>query len=130
MFLHLCVILFTGEGGSVCGGDLHPGDVCIRGGLHPGGMGRPPLNTTGYGQRAGGSHPTGMHSCCICTYCGEFFAPDIVSAVIQNVYHTPVCTQSKELKYRHNKYVTISQQSAGNEIKSCVHLDMQFSCPK
>ena len=23
----------------------------------------PPLDTTGYGQRAGGTHPTGMHSC-------------------------------------------------------------------
>ena len=37
--------------------------------LHPGGLGRPPLpppsDTTGYGQQAGGTHPTGMHSCFI-----------------------------------------------------------------
>ena len=48
------------------GGCLHPGEVCIeKGGLHRGGgMGRPPtLHTMGYGQRAGGTHPTGMHSC-------------------------------------------------------------------
>ena len=33
------------------------GGVCIQGGL-----GRPPWDTTGYGQKAGGTHPTGMHS--------------------------------------------------------------------
>ena len=34
------------------------------GGLHPGGLGRPPpSDTTRYGQRADGTHPTGMHSC-------------------------------------------------------------------
>ena len=64
------------------GGDLHLG----VGGLHPGGGGSAsgwgvsasrrgqhpgrdqipslPLDTTGYGQRASGMHPTGMHSCC------------------------------------------------------------------
>ena len=59
MFLHLCVILFTGGSASREGG-LHPGEVCIQGGLV-----RPPSpsDTTGYGQRAGGTHPTGMHSC-------------------------------------------------------------------
>ena len=64
MFSHLCVILFTGGGG------LHPkgsasGGVCIQGGLHPGefGIPAPPLDTTGCGQRAGGTEPTGMHSC-------------------------------------------------------------------
>ena len=51
MFLHLCVILFR-EG------------VCLQGGLHPGGLGKsPPSDTTGYGPRVGGTHPTGMHSC-------------------------------------------------------------------
>ena len=49
---------------------LRGGGVCIQGGLHPvgggcaWGLGRPPQSdTTGYGQRAGGTHPTGMHSC-------------------------------------------------------------------
>ena len=44
--------------------------VCILGGwicgvsASRGGLGRPPpSDTTGYGQRAGGTHPTGMHSC-------------------------------------------------------------------
>ena len=40
--------------------------ILFRGGLHSEG-GRtipPPSDTMGYGQRAGGTHPTGMHSCC------------------------------------------------------------------
>ena len=50
--------------GSAFGGSLHPG------GLHPGGgvcMGGadPPSDTTGYGKRVGGRHPTGIHSCFI-----------------------------------------------------------------
>ena len=28
----------------------------------------PPVDTTGYGQQAGGMHPTGMHSCSLCKY--------------------------------------------------------------
>ena len=59
------------------GGGLHPGrgvlhrEVCIQGGgLHPGGSAwgggigqTPPLSdTTGYGQRAGDTQPTGMYS--------------------------------------------------------------------
>ena len=43
------------------------GGVCIQGegGLHHGGLGRPPpqSNTMGCGQQVGGMHPTGMHSC-------------------------------------------------------------------
>ena len=48
-------------------GGLHP-----KGGLHPRGLHRgdradpTQLDTTGYGQRAGGTHPTGMHSCLDC----------------------------------------------------------------
>ena len=58
MFLHPCVILFTGGVGF---------PVCITGHMTRGsasrGVGPPPRDTTGYGQRAGGTHPTGMHSC-------------------------------------------------------------------
>ena len=36
---------------------VHAGGVCIRG------VADTPQNTMGYGQRAGGTHPTGMHSC-------------------------------------------------------------------
>ena len=55
------------------GGRLHPGRGVSASrlglhprGLHPGGFGglgleRPPADTTGYGQQAGGKHPTGMH---------------------------------------------------------------------
>ena len=47
MFLHMCVILFTG-------GCLHPrGEVGQI----------PPSDITGYGKRADGMHPTGIHSC-------------------------------------------------------------------
>ena len=80
MFLHLSVILFTGGVGflacitghitrgvcirGVClHGGLPPGRVCIEGGLHPGGVGQtppPPWDTMGYGQQAGGTHPTGI----------------------------------------------------------------------
>ena len=86
MFLHLCVILFTGRGGFpaciighmtgggvVClkwglhpGESLHTGGSEYRGGLHPEGLGRPPQDTwdtMAYGHQAGGMHPTGMHSC-------------------------------------------------------------------
>ena len=47
MFLHLSGILFTG-GGSGTGGARHP--PCA---VHAG----------RYGQQAGGTHPTGMHTC-------------------------------------------------------------------
>ena len=67
-------------GGSAFGGrgGLYPGDSASTGrglhpgkGLHPGrgldpGWAEPPpsqSDTMGYGQRAGGTHPTGMHSC-------------------------------------------------------------------
>ena len=60
MFLHVCVILFTGGGG-------------LRAGRTPPEQtppsppaGRPPPSgkqTPAYGQRAAGTHPTGMHSC-------------------------------------------------------------------
>ena len=46
-------------GGSASGG------VCIQGG----GLGTPrPSDTTGYGQRAGGTHPTGIHSCFVVVF--------------------------------------------------------------
>ena len=60
MFLHLFVIPFI-RGGSASRGSAYRG-----GGLHTGvGVGQtpPPLDTMGYGQRAGGTHPTGMHFC-------------------------------------------------------------------
>ena len=90
MFLHLSVILFTGGGGLCLGevsaqGGLCPGQqevsvqggLCLGvsvqggGGLYPVGLcpvgfcpvgslsWKPPL----YGGRAGGTHPTGTHSC-------------------------------------------------------------------
>ena len=51
-------------------GGLHPG----IGGLHlgVGGLGRPPRDTTRYGQPAGGAHPTGIHSCLL-SFCSDNF---------------------------------------------------------
>ena len=59
----------SASGWACIGVGLHRGGSASRGaesrgGPHPGGLGRPPqLDTTRYGQRAGGTHPTGMHSC-------------------------------------------------------------------
>ena len=60
--------VFTG----VClstGGVLHPGGFSIGGVLHPRGGspsvgGSPSRRGSPSGQCAGGTHPTGMHSCC------------------------------------------------------------------
>ena len=65
MFLHLSV-----------SHSVHRG----RGGLHPGGQTPSPSDTTGYGQRAGGRHPTGMHSCF--TY--SFLPADKVTSTFVN----------------------------------------------
>ena len=50
-------------------GDLHPGVSAFRG-VAPRGFWADPLpdtwDTTGYGQQAGGNHPTGMLSCSVC----------------------------------------------------------------
>ena len=44
-------------------GGLHPGgDLPSEGSLHSGRW-IDPSDTMGYGQPAGGAHPTGMHSC-------------------------------------------------------------------
>ena len=48
--------------GSASRGGLHPGGSAFGGGLHPKGE-DPTKDTTGYGKQAGGTHPTGMHSC-------------------------------------------------------------------
>ena len=75
MFLHLSVSHSVHRGALHRGGlhprSLLPGFVCIQEGLHPGGFGQTPLplsDTTGYGQRAGGTHHTGMHSCFLSIY--------------------------------------------------------------
>ena len=75
MFLHLSVILFTGEGvgfpimhhrphdkgQGVC---IQGGSACMRG-VYIWGVGEipPRSDTTGYGQQVGGTHTTGMYSC-------------------------------------------------------------------
>ena len=67
MFLHPSAILFTGWGVSA---PLHAG-------VHPQAdtplLGRHPLlDSSGYGQQAGGTHPTGMHTCYLCVCAGVF----------------------------------------------------------
>ena len=76
VFLHRSVTLFPGGGGfPACITGLMTRGICIHGGVASrvfasgcggGGVGRPSWDTMGYGQRAGSTHPTGMHSCLIC----------------------------------------------------------------
>ena len=63
---------FCSQGGGLhSGGGLHPEGGSASGGLHLGGGGSAfggvgqtsHPDTMGYGQRAGSTHPTGMHSC-------------------------------------------------------------------
>ena len=74
IFSQASVILFPGGGEwlpsmhhrSHDQGVLHPGEVCIQEGLHPdGGRGVEQIlsDTMVYGQQAGGTLPTGLHSC-------------------------------------------------------------------
>ena len=57
MFLLVSVILLTGGGGV---SEADP----LLGSRHPPGLSTPPKKQTpAYGQRAAGTHPTGMHSC-------------------------------------------------------------------
>ena len=54
---------------SVHGRGLHPqGGSAYRGSASRGSsLGRPPKSDSrAYGRRAGATHPTGMHSCCVC----------------------------------------------------------------
>ena len=58
-------------GGSALGPSASGGGVSASGGgLPPGGgdWAYPSSDTTGYGQRPGGTHPTGMYSCSQCTH--------------------------------------------------------------
>ena len=57
VFTHVCHSVRGG--GLYPGGLLHPGGSASRGGWE----GSSSSDTTGYGQLAGGTHPTGMHSC-------------------------------------------------------------------
>ena len=52
-------------GGSASGGSVSGEGVCPRGACFHGGWADPSTqsDTMGYGQRAGGTHPNGMHSC-------------------------------------------------------------------
>ena len=51
-----------GRGACVAGGHVWQGGMCGRGGIR-GRVGAYMADTTRYGQWAGGTHPTGMHSC-------------------------------------------------------------------
>ena len=57
-------VSFCSQGGGLPGGGecLPPGGSAFGGVCIDWGLGRPP-STTGYGQQAGGTHPTGMHPC-------------------------------------------------------------------
>ena len=67
VFTPVCHSVHEGSasGGSASEGGLPPGGLHLRGrGVYiQGGWADPSSHTMGYGQRAGGTHPTGMHSC-------------------------------------------------------------------
>ena len=66
MFSQASVILSTG------GRRLHPGGICIKGGLHLGGLhpGEGGSASGGSASRGlGSTHPTGMHSCFFQIHC-------------------------------------------------------------
>ena len=71
-FTLVCHSVHKGEGGFASGG------ICVQGGSASRGsvskeVGQiPAANTTGYGQRAGSTHPTGMHSCNIINNSSNF----------------------------------------------------------
>ena len=69
LFLHVSAILLTGGGGvpqfmlgPLPPGSRHPSDQASPRSRHPPGA----VHAGRYGQQAGGTHPTGMHSCFIC----------------------------------------------------------------
>ena len=77
VFTPVCHSVHGGGGFPACITGLMTRGICIheelhQGGLHLGaggggrGLGRPSWDTMGYGQRAGSTRPTGMHSCLIC----------------------------------------------------------------
>ena len=49
--------------GMCIAGGVHGGGACVAGGCMACTISPPPADTTRYGQWAGGTHPTGMHSC-------------------------------------------------------------------
>ena len=75
--------VFTAVSHSVHGGraGLYPGG---GGSMHSGGWAYPQLDATVYGQRAGGTHPTVMHS-----FCFEFFE------IRQNIFGRPQPTNQQ-----------------------------------
>ena len=109
LFEHLCIYkhqhskipvnwaLFRGQGNiftrvchSFCSwgrGDSGSRGVCIQWGVCIWGGGRQtPWDTTWYDQQAGGTHPTGMHSC-LCTFCSKFTTFIIVTSDGTPCYH-------------------------------------------
>ena len=70
MFLHLSLSHSVHRGGGLPKGvSAHRGCLSRGRGVCPGGLPLPPADTPlaqcmlGYGQQAGGTHPTGMQSC-------------------------------------------------------------------
>ena len=67
---------------------MNPDGSTFRGGgLHLGGLGRPPTET----RKAGGTHPTGMHSCllkmfCFCNHIQTFNKISFISSLFIMVF--------------------------------------------
>ena len=85
------------------GGALYPGGLCIQGD-----WAGPPLDTIGYGQRVGSTHPAGMHSCLKTPW--YFYRPQTKSGkewavrillecilVYKNIIQSSFCTKMSQM---------------------------------
>ena len=71
MFLHLCLpLVWRGVYSGLWGGECLPLVLGVSGRHLPQSDTTPPLppSTTRYGQQAGSTHPTGIHSCSHCVF--------------------------------------------------------------
>ena len=90
MFLHVSVCPREGVPGQVPprAGTPPWAGIPFRAGTPPGSYPPPPGAAGRYGQQVGGTHPTGMHSCCVLNFglnCS--FEGKSVYGVIVSVFH-------------------------------------------
>ena len=112
IFSQACVILFTGGvcmvlgvGGAWSGGCMVPGGYLVRGGA----WWRPPPRD---GYCSGGTHPTGMHSCCL-------HLQKIVAAY-ENI-NPQVCALVLSWHYKFQKHIFIMGAKMHNLYFKIIH---------
>ena len=113
------VILFMGGGGSTWAGttagrytpqQVHPLGRYIPPAGTPRAGTPPPQCILGYGQQAGGTHPTGMHSCLNCTGCYSGW-PYIGSRTVVHPYRLSDLFLLQDLMYKDSRRWALTFQS-------------------